>query len=762
MLGRKLIEVMGIVQGVGFRPFIYSLAEKYELRGYVVNTSWGVEIDVQGSTAKITEFITEISNNAPPLAVIDNISWQQLPVSGYRSFEIKKSTASSGRPVPVTPDTATCADCRQELLSPADRRYRYPFINCINCGPRFTIITGVPYDRLLTTMQGFVMCPDCAAEYNDPADRRFHAQPIACPVCGPQLMLIDRAGIQLMVEDPLKTAQEQLMAGKILAVKGLGGYHLACDAMQEETVKALRQRKIREDKPFAVMVQDMAAVRQYCLVTAREEALLTSSSRPIVLLRKRPDCPLAEAVAPNNDYLGIMLPYTPLHILLLAEGPAAMVMTSGNVSEEPIAYRDEDALARLGGIADFILTHNRDISHRCDDSVTRVFREQDYVLRRARGYAPAPFMLNREIVPVLACGGEQKNTFCLTKGRYAFLSHHIGDLENMETMTAFKQEIALYKKLFDIEPEVIVHDLHPEYLSTKFASEQAGIPLIGIQHHHAHVAACMAEHGLDGKVIGVSFDGTGYGNDGHIWGGEFLVSDYLDFRRVGHLAYVPMPGGARAVREPWRMAVSYLSRTFGPDWRNEYCLLDGIDESKLELVQAMVEKKINAPFTSSMGRLFDAVSAILGLRTVVNYEGQGAVELEQLALRAGNAMQPPYDIDIEEEAGIYLVNLPITLRQIIRDVTKGTNVSDIAYRFHVTVCAIIVRMCRLIRRIEGIERVCLSGGVFQNMLLLTMTFDKLRENDFHVYVHRRIPVNDGGISLGQAVIAGERRRNLCV
>ncbi|MFZ5639348.1 MAG: carbamoyltransferase HypF [Bacillota bacterium] len=761
-MDRKLIEVTGVVQGVGFRPFIYGLADEYNLRGYIVNTSRGVEIDVEGPAAAIERFIAGIREKAPPLAVIDDIAWQRLPAVGYSTFEIKESVEDPDRLVPVAPDTATCPECRRELLDPGDRRNRYPFINCTNCGPRFTIITGVPYDRPKTTMREFTMCPDCSAEYRDPADRRFHAQPNACPVCGPRLMITDREGHELSVHDPVKKAREALADGKIIAVKGLGGYHLACDALNEEAVRRLRDKKIREDKPFAVMVKDLATVRQYCLVDEKEGELLAGGCRPIVVLQKRTDCPVAPSVTPGNSFLGVMLPYTPLHILLLDDGPAALVMTSGNVSDEPIAYRDEDAFARLGGIADLFLTHDREIRHRCDDSVTRVFRGEEYIMRRARGYAPAPLLLAREMGQILALGGEQKNTFCLTKDRYAFVSHHIGDLENMETLASFEEGIDLYKKLFGIKPEIIVHDLHPEYLSTKYAMAQEGLPLAGVQHHHAHVAACMAENRLNEKVIGVSFDGTGYGTDGHIWGGEFLVSDYLDFRRAGRLAYVPMPGGTKAVREPWRMAVGYLNRTFGPDWHEVCRWPAGIEESKVSFIQAMVEKGINTPLTSSMGRLFDAVSALLGIRLAANYEGQGAVELEQEALRAVNGAVAPYDIDIDEEAGIYVVNISITLRQIIDDLSRGIPVSDIAGRFHATVTEIIFRMCLLIRRDEGLKKVCLTGGVFQNMLLLGMTFDKLRENEFDVYVHSKIPVNDGGISLGQAVIAAERRRNLCV
>lgn len=775
MTVRRLIEVTGIVQGVGFRPFIYGLAFENNLRGSIINTSRGVEIDVEGLPADVDRFVAGITENAPPLAVIDSVSCRDMPVGGYTNFEIKESRQTSEMLAPITPDTATCPDCRRELLDPGNRRFRYPFINCTNCGPRFTIITGVPYDRPNTTMQDFTMCPDCLAEYRNPGDRRFYAQPNACPVCGPRLRLTDAKGREpglhgitrnkgqkCMAGDLIGAAQALLLAGEILAIKGLGGYHLACDALNEESVKTLRQRKVREDKPFAVMVKDLDTVRQFCNVSEKEEELLSGSRRPIVLLRKKQDCPVAGSVAPDNDFLGVMLPYTPLHILLMEEGPAAMVLTSGNISNEPIAYRDEDAYTQLAGIADFFLTHNRKIMHRCDDSVTRVFREREYIQRRSRGYAPAPVLLDIDLGQVLAVGGEQKNTFCLTKDRYAYLSHHIGDLENIETMAAFEEGIELYKKVFSIEPEIIACDLHPEYLSTKYALDQQGITLTGVQHHHAHVAACMAEKGLREKVIGISFDGTGYGTDGRIWGGEFLVCDYLDFVRAAHLAYVPMPGGAKAIKEPWRMAVGYLNRTFGPDWRNICRWPGGVDDKTVDTVQAMVEKGINTPLTSSMGRLFDAVSALLGIRLVANYEGQGAVELEQRALGSKISALKPYDIDIEEEKGIFVVNIPITMRQIIDDITRGQPVADVAAKFHLTVMEMILRVCLLIRRNEGINKVCLTGGVFQNILLLELTFDKLRENDFDVYIHSKIPVNDGGIALGQAVIAAERRRNKCV
>ena len=566
---RRAIRVEGVVQGVGFRPFVYTLATGLGLTGLVGNDLDGVFVEIEGPAAAVGEFLLLLERNAPPLARIERVTTRAITPTRSASFDIAASDSSGPRRTLVAADTATCADCLRELSDPADRRFGYPFINCTNCGPRFTIVRDVPYDRPLTTMATFAMCEPCAAEYHDPADRRFHAQPTCCPACGPRLALrhpaggdlpgSDLAGGDLAGGDPLAEAAGLLRQGRILAVKGLGGYHLAVDAACQEAVARLRARKHREDKPFAVMVADLASARRLVEVDTAAADLLTSQARPIVLLPRRPEAAVAAATAPGNRQLGIMLPYTPLHHLLLAAAARPMVLTSGNVSEEPIAYRDDEALARLGGIADAFLTHDRAIHIRTDDSVARTFRGRPMLLRRSRGYAPEPVTVDSGFPrPVLACGAELKNTFCLAKGRHAFVSHHIGDLENAETLRSFTEGIEHFRRLFDIDPQVVAHDLHPEYLSTKYAVELDGVDLQGVQHHHAHIASCLADNGVDGPVIGVAFDGTGYGTDGTIWGGEFLLADRAGFERAGHLVPVPMPGGSAAIRQPWRMTAAYL------------------------------------------------------------------------------------------------------------------------------------------------------------------------------------------------------------
>ncbi len=558
-LVRTAIRVEGIVQGVGFRPFVYAVATGLGLSGFVGNDVDGVFVEVEGPAAAVGEFLVLLERDPPPLARIERVTTRAVRPTGSASFAIAASDPGGPRRTLVSADTATCTDCLRELADPADRRFGYPFINCTNCGPRFTIVRDVPYDRPLTTMAPFTMCERCAAEYHDPADRRFHAQPTCCPACGPRLTLRDAAGRALPGE-PLAAAAELLGAGQVLAVKGLGGYHLAVDAASEEAAAALRARKHREDKPFAVLVADLAAARRLGQVEAADADLLTSASRPIVLLPRRAGAPVAAATAPGNRQLGIMLPYTPLHHLLIRAAARAIVLTSGNVSDEPIAYRDADALERLGGIADAFLGHDRAIHIRTDDSVARTFRGRPMLLRRSRGYVPEPVTVARPFPrPVLACGAELKNTFCLAKQDRAFVSHHIGDLENAETLRSFTEGIEHFRRLFDIAPQVIAHDLHPEYLSTKYALELAEVDLEPVQHHHAHVASCLADNGADGPVIGVAFDGTGYGADGTIWGGEFLIADLACYERGGHLAPVPMPGGAAAIRQPWRMAAAYLS-----------------------------------------------------------------------------------------------------------------------------------------------------------------------------------------------------------
>jgi hydrogenase maturation protein HypF len=769
---RTAVRVEGIVQGVGFRPFVYSLATSLGLGGLVGNDVDGVFAEVEGPPAAVDTFLRSLAREAPPLARIERITTTAMRPDGTASFSIAPSEPGRERRALVSADTATCADCLAEMNDPGDRRFGYPFINCTNCGPRFTIVRDVPYDRPLTTMAGFVMCDRCAAEYHDPADRRFHAQPTCCPACGPALALLDPAGTELSGQ-PLTAAAGLLRQGRVLAVKGVGGYHLAVDASSETAAATLRERKVREDKPFAVMVPDIAAARRLCAVDEAAAALLTSGRRPIVLLPRRPRSGIAAAVAPGNRHLGVMLPYTPLHHLLLALVARPVVLTSGNSSDEPIVYRDSEA-PRLGGIADAFLTHDRAIQVRTDDSVVRPFRGRETVIRRSRGYAPEPLRVHARFPrPVLACGAELKNTFCLAKENHAFVSHHIGDLENAETLRAFTEGIEHFRRLFDITPEVVAHDLHPEYLSTKYAMDLAdegsgrapggpagggpgelagrvvgGVELVGVQHHHAHIASCLADNGADGPVIGVAFDGTGYGTDGTIWGGEFLIADLAGFERAGHLAPVPMPGGAAAIRQPWRMAATYLDAAF-----------TGRPPAGLDVavrnrepwphVLTMARRGLNSPATSSAGRLFDAVAAILGVRDTINYEGQAAVELEQLA-DPGEEGAYPAEITGEEPLRIAGADL---VRAVVEDIAAGTNRSVVAARFHNGVAGLITDCCLRLRERHGLSTVALSGGVFQNLLLLHAAVGQLEARGFVVLTHSRVPCNDGGISLGQAVVA---------
>jgi hydrogenase maturation protein HypF len=734
--------VAGIVQGVGFRPFVYSLATGLGLTGLVGNDSDGVFAEVEGSQAAVDEFLHRLERDAPPLARIEKVTIRAMnPARSEEFFVIAASESSGPRRTLVSADTATCADCLRELTDPADRRHGYPFINCTNCGPRFTIVRDVPYDRPLTTMAPFAMCSRCQAEYHDPADRRFHAQPTCCPACGPRLTL-DGSD-----EDPIETAAALLRNGQILAIKGLGGYHLAADATSEAAVAGLRARKHREDKPFAVMAAGLTAVRELAELDDPAAALLTSPSRPIVLLPRNTSATIATATAPGNRQLGVMLPYTPLHHLLLAATTRPIVLTSGNVSDEPIVYRDEEARERLSSIADAFLTHDRAIHVRTDDSVARTFRGRPALIRRSRGYVPEPLTVTSAFPrPVLACGAELKNTFCLAQGRHAFVSHHIGDLENAETLRSFTEGIAHFKRLFDIEPQLIAHDLHPEYLSTKYALDLADaddrLDLIGVQHHHAHIASCLADNGEAGPVIGVAFDGTGYGPDGTIWGGEFLVADLNMYERGGHLAPVPMPGGAAAIRQPWRMAAAYL----GDDARE----VAQRHPDHWAAVTAMAAKGVNSPLTSSAGRLFDAAAALLGVRDAINYEGQAAVELEQLA---DPAEREAYPAGLGDSEGPFQARGSDLLHALLEDRTSGVPAPVIAARFHHGVAALIEAGCLRLRESHGLATVALSGGVFQNLLLLNATVTRLEARGFRVLLHARVPCNDGGISLGQAVVA---------
>jgi hydrogenase maturation protein HypF len=731
---RKLIRIRGTVQGVGFRPFVSNLAKRLEISGFVRNTEAGVEIEAEG--AAVERFMAELRSGAPPLARIAEMDVTDLKLRNEPGFEIRESAPKVGDFALVPPDIATCADCLRDLTQPGNRRYHYPFTNCTNCGPRYTIIRDVPYDRAATTMAGFRLCPACEAEYGDASDRRFHAQPNACPVCGPQ------------ISAPLAAVQDWLRNGQVVAIKGLGGYHLACDAANGAAVRRLRERKRRGDKPFALMVRDLAEAERLCSVGPAARELLTGPRRPIVLLRRRAgqaeDLPY---VAPQNPDLGVMLPYTPLHHLLF-EGAEfrALVMTSGNLSEEPIVSREED-LPRLSGLAGRFLTHNRLIRTAVDDSVVRIFRERPMVLRRSRGFAPAPIDLGRPVPDMVAAGGELKNTFCLATGHCAILSQHIGDLENYETLVFFRETLDHMRRFFRVKPEAVAHDLHPAYLSTRAAREME-LPLIGVQHHHAHAASCMAEHRLEGRVIGAAFDGTGYGTDGAIWGGEVLVCDYTGFERRYHLRYVPLAGGDAGAREPWRSALAYL-RDAGLS-AADAPMLEAVDERRLRLVERMLERRVQTVDTSSCGRLFDAVSALLGVCLENRYEAEAAMELEAEAAAAPATAEGSFGFELGAEE----IDLRQTIRELIAARRGGQTVARVSARFHNTVAGAIAAACARVRASEGLSRVCLSGGSFQNMRLLEGTVAQLERAGFEVFWHSEIPPNDGGLSLGQAAIAG--------
>ncbi len=830
------IAITGVVQGVGFRPFVYNLATKIGLSGWVLNHSGGVDIEVEGAAEQVTAFLAELPASVPPLARVVSVEAHPVPPRGYAGFEIRHSESQADRYQLISPDVATCPDCLRELLDPADRRYRYPFINCTNCGPRFTIIDDIPYDRSNTTMRIFPMCPECQREYDDPANRRFHAQPNACPVCGPQIWLVEDGGTgdsgkqsgeqapvggdggrplagselrtdSLSGEAALARAVQLLREGKILAVKGLGGFQLACDATNAEAVARLRERKRRPAKPFALMVATLEDARLLASVPPEAERLLTSPQSPIVLLDARSDSPVTAGVAPNSRVLGLMLPYTPLHHILLRDVGCPLVMTSGNLSEEPIAKDNDEALRRLAPLADAFLLHNRDIHARYDDSVVQLMgivgsgisesphhqisqgraqrgaakgaTDSIQVMRRARGYAPFPVRLPASGPQVYAAGPLLKNTFTLTRDDYAFVSQHIGDLENLETLDHYQAALATYQHLFRVEPERVVCDLHADYMSTHLAiafAREHGLPMPRrIQHHEAHIAACLADNGRPvdaGPVVGVALDGTGYGSDGTIWGGEWLVGDYRGFRRAAHLEVLPLPGGDSAIHHPWRIAAAYL-HALDFDERlplGEFCPAD------VMRVRTMVDRKLNTPLTSSMGRLFDAVSALLGICHEASYEAQAAIELEQVvptARAAAGSEVSPYPFSIDAAVGSpmrdsrfsdsLILDSPIRITPlqigvaplfdaILDDLDHGIPAADIALRFHVTVASMAVTVCGRLRESTGIDTVALSGGVFQNRLLLSLSVTRLRHAGFKVLTHQQVPPNDGGVSLGQAAM----------
>jgi len=751
------ISAKGVVQGVGFRPFVYGLAKKHRLNGWVCNTSEDVKIEVEGDRKTLDLFISDLEHKAPPLAQIESVSVSFDVPSGYRAFEIRHSVAQPGKYQLVSPDIATCKPCMEDIFTAGNRRWHYPFTNCTNCGPRFTIIKDIPYDRPLTTMSVFKMCPDCQREYKDPLDRRFHAQPNACPVCGPQLELVDNKGQQVGYDDIIKKTASLLQEGSVIAIKGLGGFLLACNAENAGSVTLLRQRKRRPSKPFAIMLRDIDEARRHCEITQPEEKLLKSPQSPIVLLKWKPESSICKEVGPGLKYLGVMLPYTPLHHLIMREAGLPLVMTSGNLSEEPIAGQNNEALQRLVAITDYFLMHNREIYSTYDDSVTMVVNETPQILRRARGYAPYPIHLTHQSPQILACGAEEKNTFCLTRDDHAFVSQHMGDMENMETIEHYERTIDLYKRLFRIQPEIIAYDMHPEYLPTKYAVEQVekgGLKAVPVQHHHAHIASCLADNAAAGPVIGVAFDGTGYGSDGHIWGGEFLIADAKGFRRAGQLEYLPLPGGSLAIKKPVRIAAGYIIALLGYgalDGRLGF--LKGFDRVELDLVQKQLESGLNSPLTSSMGRLFDAVSAMAGIRSAIDYEAQAAIEMEMKSYEAEHE-KGTYPFLTTGDESYTIILLHELVAAILDDLLKGCPPQVVGMRFHNTVAAMTLNVCLKIKAQSGLNAVALSGGCYQNRLLLIKTLEELRAAGFNVLVHKQVPCNDGGVSLGQATIAG--------
>jgi hydrogenase maturation protein HypF len=760
---RKSIRVCGVVQGVGFRPFVYRLATEENLSGQIGNDTNGVIIELEGPAARIQTFLSRLAAETPPLARIDSVTGSDLAPTGETGFRIVASEVLGRVGTGIPADAATCADCLRELLDPADRRYRYPFLNCTNCGPRFTITRRIPYDRPQTSMAKFPMCPECVAEYNDPLNRRFHAQPNACWRCGPHVWLELPDGSPIQSADPVAETIERLLRGEIMAIKGIGGFHLSVDATSEAAVTRLRQRKHRYGKPLAVMVRDLSAVRALCELPPAEEALLQTSAHPIVLAQARSHNGIAPAVAPGIPWLGVFLPYAPLQHLLFADPRVnALVMTSANLSEEPIAIDNDEARTRLAAIADAFLMHDREILQRCDDSVAAFVDNEPQIIRRARGFVPLAVSLPLEAPSLLAVGGHLKNVFALARGKFAYQSQHIGDLENATSLQFFEESLHHLMHTFEIEPQTVVHDLHPGYLSTSWAKQWAGdrgLRLIGVQHHHAHIAACMAEHSLDGPVIGLALDGTGYGTDGRIWGGEVLICSLDKFERFAHLDYVPMPGGEAAVREPWRMAFGHLVAA-GFDAADPAILdLLGATEREARILARMIERRVNTPLTSSCGRLFDAVAAVVLRRSEVDYEAQAAIELEGAAIESPFEPHAPVQFEAELLGGDWSRLEPVRIsvapfwRAILADLAAGIDVPEIATRFHAALTQAFVRAADRARVATGIQQVALSGGCFHNRRLARLLRSSLEGQGFVVFQQARVSPGDGGLSYGQAAVA---------
>ncbi|MEI6124956.1 MAG: carbamoyltransferase HypF [Pseudomonadota bacterium] len=756
MIRRVRCLFTGLVQGVGFRPFIYRIATRCSLSGFVQNTRDGVIVEMEGPAEAREKFLQQTKDNLPPLAEIAEITITEIDVRNEKTFRILESFADGKKDVHSAPDSATCDACLEELFNPADRRYRYPFINCTNCGPRLTIVKEVPYDRCNTSLSCFPLCPQCKKEYEDPSDRRFHAEPNACPACGPQLRFFSEDGQEPAVRDPVLEAVEKLKAGAILALKGLGGFHLCVDAANDDAVKRLRVRKHREEKPLALMVKDVDAAVKIAEISRKEKAMLLSPQRPIVLLKKKDSPVLSPFISPGMPNLGIMLPYTPLHHLILEKHFNALVMTSGNKTDEPICIGNREARERLRGIADFFLVHNRDILVRCDDSLMMVSGERPCMLRRSRGFVPNPLMLKETLPDVLALGPHLKATICIVKGNRAFLSPHIGDMETPQARDFFHETIAFLQKITECAPKIIAADLHPGYYSTAIAESTKNMRVVNVQHHHAHIVSCMAENRLTGKVIGLAMDGTGYGLDKQIWGGEFLVADETAFTRSGHIKYFQLPGGEKAIHEPWRIGVSLLHEAYDGAWEKRADTLNLVPQkNNYAMMTAIMERKLNSPSTSSLGRLFDGVAAILGLRQKVGFEGQAAMELEGLA-RGTAGMLLPYAID--REGAMLLLNPFPAIKSIAEQCVSGRSAEELASAFHYTLQHAFIAMAEKIRSATGLNRVVLSGGCFQNRVLLEGCITGMLHEGFEVFTHHLVPSNDGGISLGQAVCAGAQIR----
>ena len=764
-LRRELLAVRGVVQGVGFRPFVFRLASEENLSGFIGNSTGGVTIEIEGPSARVEAFRRRLEAEAPPLSRIDSVMVREVPPKGEKGFRIIASEVSGHVSTGIPADAATCADCLRELLDPNDRRYRYPFLNCTNCGPRYTITRRIPYDRPQTSMAPFTMCPACQAEYDDPTNRRFHAQPNACPVCGPRVWLVGTDGVEIPSADPVTAAINRLMDGEIVAIKGIGGFHLAVDATNETAVIRLRERKHRYGKPLAVMVRDLDAARGICELTGEEEALLQTPARPIVLARRCAGCGIAGSVAPGIPWLGVFLPYAPLqHLLFALRQVKALVMTSANLSEEPIAIDNDEALARLRHIADAFLMHDREILQRCDDSVMALVDGAPQLIRRARGFVPLGVPLPFDSPPLLAVGGHLKNVFALARGRFAYQSQHLGDLENVTGLDFFREALEHLMQTFEIEPEAVAHDLHPGYLSTSWAKEWAAernLPLIAVQHHHAHIAACMAEHSLEGPVIGLSLDGTGYGTDGRIWGGEVLIVRLDGFERFAHLDYVPMPGGEAAIKEPWRMALGALHAA-GFDVESEQMLaLLGAERNEAHVLKRMIERKINSPMTSSLGRLFDAVGAVVQGRRAMDYEAQAAIELEGIAVserdrfEQGDYVPELHEAD-EGSACEAVIRTGKMWKAVLADLWRGVPASHISARFHAGVAEGFINAAANARIDTSINVVALSGGCLHNRRLARLLRTGLEEEGFQVLQHRNVSPGDGGLSYGQTVVAVAR------